>query len=185
MANYITIMGIDPGINNCGISITRYYLDTKLRKTIYRTTLHANAEAKKVDKKQSKLYGGVFSLFVFEALIDEIYKKYEPDYICSEDAFYNPRTPGAFVSLKNCIMSIKRVLYKYGKVLYLIAPKAAKAAVCTGTANKEVIQDAILKLPDLQIKDTKESPISEMVEHEADSIAIAYAFTTLILPSLI
>jgi Holliday junction resolvasome RuvABC endonuclease subunit len=185
MAKYITIMGIDPGINNCGISILRYYPDTAETRVYTYLTLHCNAQAKKEDKVKSKVYGSIFSLFILEREIEKLIELYQPMYIASEDAFYNPRTPNAFISLKGCINSIKRVLYKYEKTLFLIAPKLAKAAVCTGTANKEIIQETINRLPDLKIKNTKEMPLMNMVEHEADSIAIGYAFIKTILPELV
>lgn len=61
----------------------------------------------------------------------------------------------------------------------------AKATVSTGVANKEVVQESIRKLPDLKIKDTKELPIENMSEHEADATAIGYTFIKAILPEII
>lgn len=185
MSKYVTILGIDPGINNCGFSVCRYYPITKQTKVYTYFTLHANATAKKNNKHDSRIYGNIFSLITLEGLFENIVNEYNPDYIASEDAFYNPRTPNAFISLKGCINSFKRVLYLHQKTLYLIAPKLAKATVATGTADKEVIQTKIQKLPDLEIRQTKELPITEMSEHEADSIGIAYTFIKTILPGLI
>ena len=185
MRKYRTIIGIDPGINNCGVSILRHYPATGETKVQNYFTIHANAIAKKENKADSKTYGSIISLFQLERVIEETINTYEPDYVACEDAFYNPRTPNAFISLKSCINSIKRVLYTHQKTLFLIAPKMAKATVSTGIANKEVVQESIRKLPDLKIKDTKELPIENMSEHEADATAIGYTFIKAILPEII
>ena len=90
------------------------------------------------------------------------------------------------MSLKLCIHTIQRLLYLRGMRLYLIPPTVAKQAVWgKGTANKLAIQESIQELPDLTIRATKQHPIEEMQEHEADSIAIMYAFTKNILPDLL
>jgi len=184
MSDTFLIMGIDPGINNCGVSIGRYYPKTDFLREVTRTTLHANAQAKKDNKQDSKLYGSTYSLLVLERMFGQLLDEYQPRYVACEDAFYNPRTPNAYASLKSCILSFKRVLYYRKQNLYLIAPKQAKAIVYEGTASKEAVQSAILKLPDFKVRDTKENPAVEMVEHEADALAIMYTFKKIILPGL-
>lgn len=184
--SYITILGIDPGIHNCGIAFSKYDPKTGILAVVDYFTIHAAELAKKEDKQTSREYGTVFSLILLERTMREIFDKYQPDYIASEDAFYSPRTPNAFVSLKLCINSIQRVLFcDYKKPLFKIPPKLAKAAVSQGTANKVAVQTSIRNLPDLKLKDTKSKPLDEMVEHEADAIAIAYAFRKIILPDLL
>ena len=166
----IKLIGIDPGIHNCGVAICEY--DQANQKLIVKDffTIHASELARKFNKKDSIAYGSIFSLFLLEKEFNDIFKEYQPDYIGSEDAFYNPRTPNAFISLKSCINSIKRVLYDYRKKLNLIAPKLAKATVIKATANKNDMMSAITKLPDLVI----EKDVTDIVEHEADAIGIAY-----------
>lgn len=184
--SYITILGIDPGIHNCGISFNKYDPKTGIMSVADYFTIHAASSAKKEDKRTSEEYGTVFSLICLEKIMREILDKYKPDYVASEDAFYSPRTPNAFVSLKLCINSIQRVLFEdYRKQLFKIPPKLAKAAVSQGTANKVAVQTSIRNLPDLKLKDTKSKPLDDMIEHEADAIAIAYAFRKLILPDIL
>lgn len=168
----VRVIGIDPGINNCGIALCSYDTDKDMLTVNDHFTLHANESAKKYNRKDSKLYGNIFSLFILEKEITEIFDRWSPDYVASEDAFYNPRTPNAFVSLKNCITSIRRVLYSKRQILYTIPPKLAKMTVVKATATKEDIITAVKKLPTVKIvKDT-----TDMVEHEADAIGIAHTF---------
>lgn len=183
--NNIKIFGIDPGLTHTGCTICNYDPSKDTLQVATCFTIEAIALAKKENKVEHKQYGNIISLFLYERELDNIMSEYQPDYVASEDAFYNPRTPLAFVSLKLCINAIQRVLYKHGKILYRIAPKQAKQAVSTGTADKLAVQDAIQHLPDLIVRNTKQNPIEKISEHEADSIAIAYAFKKFFLPDLL
>ena len=184
--NIIKIMGIDPGLNSTGISIGHYDIDTGILTIVAFMLIQANALAKQELKQDSKKYGNIVSLDIYEREIDAIIEKYNPDYVCCEDAFFNPKMPNAFLSLKLCINSIKRLLYhKYQKILYTIAPKAAKQCVCTGTADKLAIQEAIHKLPNLVIKSTKKFDSNKMSEHESDAVAQTVSFVSLYLPDLL
>lgn len=185
MPNYVTVLGVDPGIHNCGISFNKY--DPKAETLIVADyfVIHAAEQAKKENRQESKNFGNVFSLITLEREFSKIIADYKPDFVACEDAFYSPRTPNAFVSLKLCIGSMQRVLYtEYHKEMYRIPPKLAKMVMSTATAGKVAIQQAIRDKPDIKIKDTKVRPLDEMVEHEADSIAIAYAFIKQIYPNL-
>lgn len=185
MPNYITILGIDPGIHNCGFSYNKYDPKTGVMTVADYFVIHAAETAKKENKDESKQYGNVFSLFILEREFSKIVENYHPHYIACEDAFYSPRTPNAFISLKLCINAMQRVLYhEYRKELFRIPPKLAKMTISEAGANKVAIQEAVRSKPDIKLKDTKIRPLDAMTEHEADSISIAYTFVKQILPNL-
>lgn len=185
MPNYITIIGVDPGIHNCGISFNKYDPKTGTMNVSDYFVFHAAETAKKENKEVAKRFGNVFSLHVLEREFSKIVSSYDPDFIACEDAFYSPRTPNAFISLKLCINAIQRVLYReYTKELFLIPPKLAKMTIDEAGANKVAIQEAVRSKADIKLKDTKIRPLDAMTEHEADSIAIAYTFVKQILPNL-
>ena len=114
------IIGIDPGIHNCGVALCEFDTDKHLLTVKDFFTIHASDLAKKANRKDSNYYGSVFSLFLLEKEFNEIFTNYLPDAVASEDAFYNPRTPNAYASLKACILSIKRVLYTFRLKLKII-----------------------------------------------------------------
>lgn len=172
----IKIIGIDPGIHNCGVALGEFNTDTNHLVIKDFFTIHASELARKANKKDSNTYGSIFSLFLLEQEFTTIFTNFTPDYVASEDAFYNPRTPNAYASLKGCILSIKRVLYNFRLKLNLIAPKLAKMTVIKATANKNDMMAAITKLSDLTI----EKDITNIVEHEADAIGIAYTLVKLL-----
>ena len=182
----IKILGIDPGINHTGWSIGSFDpVSNTIAVPIY-GEIQAHNIAKKEARREFKTYGSLVSLNFYKREFDLLIDHYKPDFVASEDAFYNPRCPNAFLSLKLCIHTIQRLLFERMMRLYLIAPTVAKQAVWgKGTANKLAIQESIQNLPDLKIRDTKQHPITEMQEHEADSIAIMYAFVKNILPDII
>ena len=186
MSDNIKILGIDPGINFTGWSIGLYNpSNNSTRVTIY-GTIRAKDLASKEMKQDSITYGNVVSLHLYEREFRTLLCKYKPDYVACEDAFMH-KFPNAFVSLKLCIATIQRLLFtEYHKLLYLIAPRVAKQVVFgNGSASKEAVQEGLLKLPDLTIDSTKQRPIKNIVEHEADSIAIMYSFIKTVLPDVL
>lgn len=184
-SNTVVVLAFDPGIYHCGWSVSKVDRDTYHATVTSYGTIEAAAAAKKANKKDYQDYGNIISFFLLEQEVKELVETYHPDYVVSEGAFM-ARFVNAFVSLKLCINAIQRVLYsEFRMTLYQIAPKEAKKAVNIGTADKEAVQTSITKLPDLTIKETKQKPLIKMCEHEADSIAIGYAFVKNVLPGLL
>ena len=180
----LTILAFDPGIHHTGWSITKLDRNTNQSVVTMYGTIEAVALAKKEDNANYKTYGNIIPLFRLELEVIKLMNTYQPDYVVCENAFM-AKFHNAFVSLRLCINTIQRAAYGFQKLLYLVAPKEAKKAVSTGSADKVAVQESIQKLPDLMIKETKQRPLAKMVEHEADSIAIGYAFTHLVLPDLL
>lgn len=183
---YIKIMAIDPGLNALGVSLGYYY--NQKNKFIIQEymTIHSNDQAKKEKRADFKMYGNLISLFTCEEAIHSLMEKWEPEFIVSEDAFYNPRMPNAFLSLKLCINAIQRVLYQYNKVLYRIPPTVIKQTIFgNGMASKAAVQEGIMNHDDIGFKEAKKKHVNRLIEHEADSIAIGYAFIQLLLPDIL
>ena len=180
----IVIMAIDPGCNHLGYSRIVYDPNTNQSVVSNYGCFSASELARKEQRKDVKEYGNVISLFMCEREIENIFNEFKPDFVVSESAFVH-RFPQAFASLCLCISTIERVLYRHQKILYKIAPREAKKAIGDSSAGKEVVQDAIHHLPDLLVKHNKQRTENSMVEHEADSIAIGYAFIKNILPDIL
>lgn len=183
--NKIIVLGIDPGMTNLGYSIISYDKTTSMSTVLTYGMVTSITLAKKENKCDYKIYGNIIPLMFLERELANIVALYNPDFIASEDAFFNPRTPNAFHSLKLCINAMERALYPLQKTLFKIAPRAAKHCVSTGTADKEAVQFAIRHLPDLKIRKPKTGSIESMTEHEADSIGIGYTFVKTILPDFL
>lgn len=172
----IRILGIDPGMHFTGYSFGSYDIETSIYTINDYGVFSADALTKKENKEELKVYGNIITFETYEREFNKLVDKYKPQFVVSESAFYNPRMPNAFLSLSLCINAMKRVLRKHCMTLYTVAPREAKSTVSTGSADKLAVQEGIHKLKDLKIKHTKATPVEKMVEHEADSCAIAYTF---------
>ena len=77
MPNYVTVLGVDPGIHNCGISFNKY--DPKAETLIVADyfVIHAAEQAKKENKQESKNFGNVFSLITLEREFSKIIADYK------------------------------------------------------------------------------------------------------------
>ena len=139
---------------------------------------------------------------VISSLTEELIYKYSPDYISSEDAFYNPTRPNAFVSLLIAIYAIESKLYQlysdnlipFGKniKLYKTPPTLVKKIFSMNNAGgKSTKEDMYYNLQDrVREKDINFKgkrgcpPIEEFTEHSVDAIAVGYAFYKFWIPLL-
>ena len=153
----IKILGIDPGINFTGWAFGLYDLNIQ-KVTVHQVgTIEASSIAKREHKQDFKVYSNIVSLAVYEESFKNLMIQFTPNYVVSEDAFYNPRMPNAFLSLKLCIHTIQRVLYsQYQQILYRIPPTVIKQTIWgNGSANKKAVQEGIQLQDDLLFKDQK------------------------------
>lgn len=127
----------------------------------------------------------LISLALLKDKVIELITEFNPDYIVTEDAFYNPRTPNAFVSLLQWINVVEMVAYSmYNKPVYRIPTRSAKLCVSgSGDGDKVNIQTAIMNREDIVFKQKKQA--EQLSEHVSDSIAVGYAFCQNILPALL
>ena len=108
--------------------------------------------------------------------------EFQPDIIVSEDAFFNPRRPGAYEALIQWILTVAFVLRdEYQKPLYRIPPRIVKKYISgTGLSNKEEVKAGIQTRTDVVLPEGLD-PLT-LVEHEGDAIAIGYTQWRLMQP---
>ncbi len=186
-ANDIKILSFDPGLTTMGWSIGTWSVEKNILTVNRWGVITSIALAQKEEKIDFKNYGRIISLEIMEREVTNLIEQYHPTYIFSEDAFYNPKRPQAYVSLSLCLHTLSRLLYlNYKKSLFKLAPKQIKKIVTgDGTADKTTIQATIISHPNILIKDTKQNQLKNMSEHSADSIAGMYTFCREILPALL
>lgn len=185
--NVIKILAIDPGVSRLGWSIVLYH--PKNGNIIIKRfgTIEAKKIVSRVNyKEQTDIYGKRFvALLLLQEKITEILTTHKPDYVVAENSFFCSRFPNAFSSLVQVLMMLDTVVYKLlSGVVYKIAPKQAKLIISgAGTANKDGVQTAIASLDKLQFQQNKSA--EDLNEHEADSIAVGYAFIMNVLPGIL
>lgn len=154
-------------------------------------------------RKHSKMFSDrLLTGKVISSLIEELIDRYNPTYISSEDAFYNPARPNAFVSLLIAIYAIESKLYQLysdGRIpfaknikLYKTPPTLVKKIFSMNSGGgKSTKEDMYHNLQsrvnehDIYFKDRDTCPlIDEFTEHSVDAIAVGYAFYKFWIPLL-
>lgn len=199
-----TLLSIDPGINSLGWAISQCYPNQLIIEkfgTLYPTVYPKGSKLKGDSKHYSDRIIGSRILRIW---LKEIIATYQPDYICSEDAFYNPGRPSAFTSLLIAIYAMESKLYAMytnGEIntpesakIYKLAPTTIKMIMhhelteIGGKAEKSDMTNALrLRVDKKQIKfaQYKKFPsIEDLTEHSVDAICIGYGFTQLWKPLL-
>jgi len=172
------IISIDPGINNCGISVIDINNHFKVQQTVLVKNTRKFTDA---EKEVEEKYGN--RTVKVQAIIDkleELYSTYKDQGISAvviEAPFYNTLTPSAYGSLLEIIFAIKySFVIKYDLNFKLIEPLLVKKFFANNhLAKKEVIKQFLLNkkangsiLIDIDIE--------TLSEHEIDSIAIGYIY---------
>jgi len=182
--NTIRILSFDPGLSCCAAARSEYDLTTGKFHVLHRSKIEGSRSLMR-HKDLTAIYSN--KMIQLSVIRDEVLKlcKFKPDYVVTENAFYQPGRTASFVALTLCIHTIE-VAIKDGimKPVFRIPPKSVKKIFAdTGDAGKLVIQEVLLNHPDITIKETRANPLINMTEHEADSIAVGYSFVKDVLPA--
>lgn len=170
----MTILSFDPGLSFSGWAFS--IVDDSTFSLQHCGLLTPN---KTVDHKEHRdeveVYGRrIITLALLREMIRELMNRFSPDLIASEDAFFNPRRPGAYEALIQWILTVSFVLRdEYQRPLYRIPPKLVKKFISgVGTSDKEGVKRAILQHKDIIVP--ADINVGELMEHEGDAIAIGY-----------
>ena len=182
----IKILSFDPGLSLSGWNLSTYDTHTKLYRVLKFGMLSPN---KGIDTPETHLdyvkFGPrVITLKALREQVRELMNTYQPNVVVSEDAFYNPSRPSAYGALIQWLTSVDILLHdEYGKVLFKLAPKAAKQVVSGfGGSDKLGVRYAVLHQDDICFKSKHAE--DNLTEHICDSIGIGYTFAHRILPAL-
>jgi len=172
----MTILSIDPGVNNCGLSV----LSTDSGFTIIETCLVKNVRKFTDEEKIVEAKFGNRSVKVLSIInkIKELLVTYpNTNQLIIEAPFYNILTPMAYSSLLEVIFSIKYLISIPSNInMRLIEPLLVKKLFSgQHMAKKEVMKQFLIKKKDEG--DIKfGGDITQLSEHEIDSVAIGYVY---------
>lgn len=175
----IKILSFDPGLTCTGWALSEYNIKTGM----FHTTKRGKIEGKKALTKNRELLALYTKRLVQLDVLGESARdlmRFNPDYVAIEAAFHQPGRTSAYEALILCIHEIEKVVkQELNLPVFKIAPRNVKrVAAHTGNAGKQTVQEAIIGNTCITIKETKQNPLEKMVEHEADAIAVGYAFAT-------
>lgn len=176
--NGVRILSFDPGTTCLGWAVSNYTLENDKMQVIKYGNTTPSYLAKKMKEDCERYTQQMISLHVIELAAKELIELYKPTFVVTEDAFFQPGRVNAFIALKLCIHTIARVCKDNNLGLFKLAPCDIKKMISgMGNANKITIQESILNHPDISFKAAKQLSFDKMIEHEADAIAVGWAFT--------
>lgn len=188
MSNQIyRILSFDPGLSTAGWNLSECNPDDQIMIIRKYGMLYPNKEVETAEHKaENTKYGTrIMTLDALRTQVRDLFNTYHPDFVVSEDAFFNPTRPIAYCALVQWLTTISLVLFdEYQQTLFRLAPKIVKQISSgDGTSDKNDIQDAILHRSDIEF----DPPVvkEELTEHICDSIGIGYTFIQEVLPSLL
>lgn len=187
MSDQIKILSFDPGLSTSGWNFSLYDPVKKIMYIDSCDMLYPNESVNLSKHKVSSIRYGtrIMTLDQLRRDIKTLMDTFRPDFVVSEDAFYNPSRPTAYCALVQWITTVSMVLFdEYNHTLFKLAPKIAKQVISGfGGAEKLGVQYAVTHKGDIHFNKTIK--IEELTEHMCDSIGIGYTFIQEILPSIL
>jgi len=187
LPNTFKILSFDPGLTCTGWTLCEYTVATGNIKVLKMGSIYAVKLASVVAQRNLvNQYGKrLVTLQILKPQIHKLVKSCKPDFIVAEDAFCHPKRITAYEALLQWHTVVGELMYtEFNMPVYRLAPRHIKRVLTgDGTSGKVNIQKAILTNPRIDFKSNLS--LSNINEHEADSVAIGYAFVRTILPGII
>lgn len=172
------VITFDPGAN-LGVTVSEGDMGMTYLKPIHTETVDLNKWSERFYGEILEAHGSKFArIYTLRRVVSDIFKKWQPDFMAHEAAFMMMRRVTAGIILAEYVLIMRMVAYEYDPMMpiYGFAPFEVKSSVKTTgklNGNKQLITDALPKLPDLDLSNI-DLKITD--EHGNDSIAIAYCF---------
>lgn len=181
----VRIFCADPGLTNFGWSLLEHNRATGHTTVVRCGTITGKSLVKQQKDMHPRFEKRYIILWELERVLQEMFSEMVPTHVVSESAFSHSFIQ-AYAALILVIQSIRTASMRaLGRDIYLIAPCESKKAVSSyGNANKESVQDAIFKNPQITILKSTKTTADPITEHAYDSIAAGIAFIQGHLPSI-
>lgn len=189
-----TLLSIDPGISALGYAFSTVDITYTVHEA---NTVHPNKFPNdSVYKREKRLFPQrVLNGKRVSEIFEDLVLTYRPDYITSEDAFFNPLRPNAFIALIIALFAMETSLHKLYRQkaipdrigFYKTPPTVVKKILNEDVGGKALKQDMLTALiakinsGDIQFDIDQLDGLSE---HAVDAIGVGYAFTKLWMPML-
>lgn len=187
MSYRLKILSFDPGLSTSGWNLSVYDTSTNIMYIEKCGMLFPNENVGLASNKENYIRYGhrIMTLDQLRNDIRELMDTLSPDFVVSEDAFYNPTRPTAYCALIQWLTTISIVLFdEYQHTLFKLAPKIAKQVISGfGGAEKLGVQYAVTHKKDIKFDNSID--VRNLSEHTCDSIGIGYTFIQEILPSIL
>ena len=172
----VRILSFDPGLTYAGWAIGVYQpADNHLKISDYGVLEPSKDLDRSIMKPMLEVCSKrILTLCAVEDMIGSLITDFQPDYVCSEDAFFNRFRPSAYAALLQWLTAVEMYLWRnYRITLYKFQQKVIKRAVARGDSGKLDVQKAIRNIPNLTFEESEQYRLKE---HSADAIACNWTF---------
>ena len=197
----VKILSFDPGLTCLGWALSVYDLSTDALEVQKFGGLTPNKIANK-KKDLVKVYGSrILALREIEEFVSKLTSTYEPDFVASEDAFFNKLYPSSYAALCLVIHAIERTIFmnyiegtnkvkESASRLYKLAPRMIKKVATGNSLNfKQGMLESLMDNKGITFKlknsEKLDDVIGQLNEHSVDAISCGYSFAKTMLLSLI
>ena len=173
----VRVLAIDPGLTNTGwVLLECDAYSGKLVVTRF-GEFHPGPAADKSNNRDlvNKFSKRTISLKFLRESLQKIFLDVKPQYVAIEDIFFNPTRPMAHAALAmwHCVARLA-VMDVLDEPVEIIPTKIAKQEITgRGDGGKLSVQQSIMMSDDISFKP---GVAENMDEHNADAIAVGYAF---------
>jgi len=172
------VMGFDPGLVNAGVSIIDIDYRTRRLLSVMAFTLTPIKLPVYQDLYPGDEESPINRIYRLTSAFRYLLEYYKPCAVTSEDAFYSPKMPSAYGTLRDVIMAVRNEthMYNYNVPFILIEPRAVKKVVgagIDGVDKKELVREAIRRKT--EIMSVLQVDLNCLDQHAVDAIAVAYA----------
>lgn len=171
--NCLRVMSIDPGSNNCGISIIVVDKDSQ------RTVAHCYTTVGRVFEKEDadgceRIGARDVRLFGYQRVFQEMLEEWQPHQIVCESSFYRRGKANTFQVLSQQVILFKVAAFNWNRSVpfALVSPTEVKRnmGVKAKGTTKEDMHRALLKRTNISYDDSINPHTLD--EHECDSICV-------------
>lgn len=164
---------IDPGITFCSIVV----VNDEEKFDVVESQLVNNSRVFDAEYKELEKIHGTRTTKILKIVhrLQEAIDKYGIDTLIVEAPFYSSRTPAAYASLLEVVLSIRYLIVMPGKMnMTLIEPTAVKKMFTgKGNATKDMMKEFLItRMADKEISIPVD--IETLSEHEIDGIAVGF-----------
>ena len=200
MQEFVKILSIDPGVSNLGWACSIYTPALDILEVQKFGALKASKIANK-QKELANVYGTrILALKEIEQHMSKLLRSFNPDFVCSEDAFFYIKSPTAYGALSMVIHTIERVMFleyeqfhktkETARTLYKFSPRNIKS-IATGNSLslKENMLESLLDNENIKFKLKENEKVEDVVntlnQHAVDAISCGFTFCHTALPGIL
>jgi Holliday junction resolvasome RuvABC endonuclease subunit len=185
MNTIFKILAFDPGLSNAGWVLISVNLKKDNITVLKAGTIQTSKIVNTVKYEQERAIFGarVVALGALEHTLYDMAEKYQPDFIVTEDAFYHPKRPAAYMALTQWITQLEMAMYRWRQPVFRIPTRLAKQCITSaGGAQKPDVQQALFSMPELMIKPKLKIVLKD--PNVSDALAVGVTFIKMALPEL-